>query len=122
MQKLTLAAVALLATFSGKALAQEEKVVSFGGVGVTTLVAGSIAASVIATIVSNARQSGALPGNETGPLPPELVLVCKTGDAAPVNGICTTNSTTVTVTGTGTNTTTITVPVTSTYLAILTNP
>ncbi|MCB5226050.1 hypothetical protein JAO78_004405 [Alishewanella sp. 16-MA] len=98
--------------------------------GVAGAAAVGVTAAVAAAIISNAQAEGVLPTappvtppatGTTTVAPPTFVLVCNEGDAAPVAGVCTTNSSTVTVTGTGTATSTITVPVTITYPAIVTS-
>ena len=70
-----------------------------------------ISAAVAAAIISNNRGSSF---DVTKP----ISFRCNPEDGAPVNGVCTNNSSTVTVTGTGTNTSTTTVPVVTTYVAI----
>jgi hypothetical protein len=94
------------------AVAGGSGVAGTGAVTIASLTALGVSLAVAASIVSNS--SGVT-------LPPEqeFVLVCNSGDAAPVAGVCTTVGSTVTGTGTGTATSTITVPVTSTYPAIV---
>ncbi len=118
MKKLVIAAMAL--ALSAGVNAQDSAnaggagASGFGGLTVASLTALGVSAAVAAAIISN---------NSGVTLPPEqeFELVCNEGDAAPVDGVCTTVGSTVTVTGTGTGTatTTITVPVTSTYPAIV---
>ncbi|GGW58958.1 hypothetical protein [Alishewanella tabrizica] len=135
MKKLAIAALALSMTMGVNAQ-EDATTMGSAGTGAANLTAFGIAGAaaigvtvaVAAAIISNAQAEGVLPttppitppGTVTTTTPPQFTLVCKTGDAAPVAGVCTTTSSTVTVTGTGTATSTITVPVVITYPAIVT--
>jgi|GEM_PF-4160671 len=137
MKKLAIAALALSMTMGVNAQ-EDATTMGSAGTGAANLTAFGIAgaaaigvtAAVAAAIISNAQAEGVLPTTPPVTPPgtttvtattPQFTLVCKSGDAAPVAGVCTTTSSTVTVTGTGTATSTITVPVTITYPAIVTS-
>ena len=111
MKKLIIAAAVLALSTGVNAQNADEAGKGYGGLTTATLTAMGISAAVAAAIISNNRGSSF---DVTKP----ITFTCNPGDAAPVNGVCTNNSSTVVVTGTGTNTSTTTVPVVTTYVAI----